>query len=277
MSSAMTVDQTERAAGTALKSLIDAFEIAIRDAIAISESRIGVDHTGRQNIALFIFAKLIAHCMSMDMILSNCNRVLETGGLLDHFTLAALGRVALDASLMTMYISDPNLNRDQWDLRRQIFRLHELFNRNRFLTASSAKDQTPKLPFFETYEERKLALRARIDGLAKQLGYTPEQIEGFLKGQYVFIDGARGAAREAGWDVDAFDFHQAYLSNWVHSHPVSFLRFTEEGISFSRPSDYQLNFCGAVLEITMPYIRKTTERMRAFTGSKDLDQIGHLD
>jgi len=108
-----------------------------------------------------------------------------------------------------MYISDPNLNRDQWDLRRQIFRLHELFNRNRFLTASGAKDRTPKLPFFETYEERKGALRARIDSLAKQLGYTSEQIEGFLKGQYVFIDGARGAAREAGWDVEAFDFHQA--------------------------------------------------------------------
>jgi hypothetical protein len=273
----MAKDQTERAAGAALKSQISAFEIAIRDAIAISESRIGVDHTGRQNISLFIFAKLIAHCMSMDMVLSNCNRVLKTGGLLDHFSLAALGRIALDASLMTMYISDPNLNRDRWDLRRQIFRLHELFNRNRFLTASGAKDRTPQLPFFETYEDRKVTLRARIDGLAKRLGYTSEQIEGFLKGQQVFVDGARGAAREAGWDVDAFDFHQAYLSNWVHSHPVSFLRFTEEGISFSQPSDYQIDFCGAVIEITMPYIRKTTDRMRAFTGSKDLDPIGHLD
>jgi hypothetical protein len=273
----MAADQTERAAGARLRSQIVALEIAIRDAITISESRIGVDHTGRQNIALFIFAKLIAHCMSMDMILSDCHRVLETGGLLDHFSLAALGRIALDASVMTMYISDPNLNREQWDLRRQIFRLHELFNRKRFLSASGAKDQTPNLHFFETYEMRKVILRARVDMLAKQLGYTSEQIDGFLKGQYVFIDGARGAAREAGWDVDAFDFHQAYLSNWVHSHPVSFLRFAEQGISFSRPSDYQLNFCGAVLEITMPYVQKTTDRMQAFTGSKDLDPIGHLD
>jgi hypothetical protein len=273
----MAVDQTERATGVALKSSIDAFEVVIRDAITISESRIGVDHTGRQNIALFIFAKLIAHCLSMNMILSHCRQVLDTGGLLDHFSLAALGRTALDASVMTMYISDPNLDRNRWDLRRQIFRLHELFNRKRFLTAAGAKDGTTNLPFFETYEERKVTLRSRIDILAKQLGYTSEQIEGFLKGQYVFIDGVRGAAREAGWDVDAFDFHQAYLSNWVHSHPVSFLRVAEQGISFSRPSDYQLNFCGTVLEITMPYIQKATDRMRAFTGSKELDPIGHLD
>ena len=75
----MAESQTERAI-TALKaSNRRLLEIAIRDAIKISESRIGVDHTGRQNIALFIFAKLIAHCMSMDMILSNCNRVLATG------------------------------------------------------------------------------------------------------------------------------------------------------------------------------------------------------
>jgi hypothetical protein len=258
----MAEDQTEQTTRAALKTLIDVFENATRDAIAISESRIGVDHTGRQNIALFIFAKLIAHCMSMGLILSKCQQVLESGGLLDHFSLATLGRAALDASVMTIYISDPNITRERWDLRRQIFRLHELFNRNRFLTAAGAKNQTPKMVFFETYEQRKVTLRTRIDGLAKELGYSPEQIEGILKGQNVFIDGVRGAAREAGWDVDAFDFHQSYLSNWVHSHPVSFLRFTEQGISFSHPSDYQLNFCSTVLEITMPYLRKTIDRNR---------------
>src|SRR5579863_2018530 len=51
--------QPEQATGAALKELIDAFDKATQDAVAISESRIGVDHTGRQNIALFIFAKLI--------------------------------------------------------------------------------------------------------------------------------------------------------------------------------------------------------------------------
>ncbi|WP_316227717.1 hypothetical protein [Bradyrhizobium sp. SZCCHNR3015] len=274
----MAEAQIEQETSLALLSLIDDFEVAVRDAITISESRIGIDHTGRQNLALFVFAKLIAHCMSMGAILSHCRRVLQEAGLLDHFSLAALGRAALDASLMTMYISDPGLDRDRWDLRRRIFHLHELFNRKRFLTAAGAgAESVLKLPFFETYEERKAALRSRIEILAAQLGYTPVQIEGFLKGQLVFIDGARGAAREAGWDADAFDFHQAYLSNWVHSHPVSFLRFDDQGISFSRPSEYQLHFCGTVLEITMPYVRNVTGRMTAFTGSSQFDKVGHLD
>ncbi|MGY8662428.1 hypothetical protein Q3C01_08675 [Bradyrhizobium sp. UFLA05-109] len=273
----MVEDETSQTIRATLEALIVAFEKDTRDAIAISESRIGVDHTGRQDIALFIFAKLIAHCMSMRLLLRDHQRVLKTGGLLDHFSLATLGRAALDAAVMTMYISDTSINREQWDLRRQILRLHELFNRSRFLTAAGAESQTPRLAFFDTYEERKVTLRARINGLAKGVGYSQEKIEAILKGQNVFIDGVRGAAREAGWDVDAFDFHQTYLSNWVHSHPVSFLRSAAQGISFSHPSDYQLNFCGTVLEITMPYLLKASARMLVFTGSKDLDPIGQLD
>ena len=81
---------------------------------------------------------------------------------MDHFSLAALGRVAIDASLMTMYISDPKINLEEWDLRRKICRLHELFNRKRFLTATGEED----VPFFRTYEQRKDELRSRISTLA---------------------------------------------------------------------------------------------------------------
>lgn len=273
----MTEDQTRKSIRTTLETAIGGFESATKSAVAISESRIGVEHTGRQNIALFIFAKLIAHSISMGLILSNHQRVLEEGGLLDHFSLATLGRAALDASLMTMYISDPNTNREHWDLRRQVLWLHELFNRGRFLTAAGAKEQEPQLPFFKTYEERKVAIRARIEALATPMLYSQERIEGLQKGQNVFVDGVRGAVREAEWDVDQFDFHQTYLSNWVHSHPVSFLRFREQGISFLHPSDEQLNFCATVLGITTPYLLNATARVNQFTGAKELDSIGHLD
>ena len=65
------------------------------------------------------------------------------------------------------------------------------------------------------------------------------------------------------------------ISYHAGSHPVSFLRFDEQEISFSRPSDYQVSFCGTVLEIALPYLASTAARMQAFTGSKDLDTSGH--
>jgi hypothetical protein len=54
----MAKDGIEQATKTGVTAVIGSFDKATQDAIAISESRIGVDHTGRQNIALFIFAKL---------------------------------------------------------------------------------------------------------------------------------------------------------------------------------------------------------------------------
>jgi hypothetical protein len=95
--------------------------------------------------------------------------------------------------------------------------------------------------------------------------------------QAVFIGGARGAAREAGWNVDDFEFQQSYLSNWVHSHPVSFIRADEQKLSFSHPSEYQLNFCASVLEIVVPYLNAAISRMDKLTGSVNADPIGKLD
>ena len=191
--------------------------------------------------------------------------------------MAVLGRAATDASLMAMYISVPNLKPDEWKLRRTILYLHELYNRKRFLTTSVAEADRKELPFFVTYEAQKTKFEGQTQTIAKQQEFSGEQIEDLLKGQKVFINGARGAAREAGWDVDRFEFQQAYLSNWVHSHPVSFIRADEQRISFSHPSQHQLNFCATVLEIIVPYLEAATSRMEKSTGSVEADPIGKLD
>jgi len=40
---------------------------------------------------------------------------------------------------------------------------------------------------------------------------------------------SKGAAREAGWGLNAFEFEQAYYSAYGHSHPVSFMKADEQG------------------------------------------------
>jgi hypothetical protein len=153
---------TENPIKSARAKLADAlsrFDKSIQAAVSISESRIGIDHTGRQNKALLIFAKLIAHCLSIKLILDSYQSAPNGVGLLDHFSVATLGRAATDASLMTMYISKPDLKRDEWELRKTILYLHELLNRKRFLSASVAEADRKELPFFETTRRIKPNLR----------------------------------------------------------------------------------------------------------------------
>jgi len=256
---------------------LDTLDAAIQEAVSTSDGAIGVVHTGRQNRALFVFAKLVAHCMSVMAIIEKYRGASKGSALLDHFSITTLGRAIIDAALMTKYITEPSLTADEWDLRRQILFLHDLTTRKRFLTAIELAGQPRDTGFFENYDIVKEGLKAKIQDLAVRLGYDPGQTKELISGQRVFVGGSRGAAREAGWHVQEFEFHQSYLSNWVHSYPVSFMRADEQGISFSDPSEYQFSLCQMVLETSATYLNDADARMRIFTGSTEADPVGPFE
>ncbi|RWX63207.1 hypothetical protein EN780_24400 [Mesorhizobium sp. M4B.F.Ca.ET.089.01.1.1] len=270
-------NEARAAALNSMLATLDRFDAVVEDAVTVSDSAIGVVHTGRQNRALFVFAKLISHCLSVMVIFEKYQAVENGETLLDHFSIATLGRAIIDASLMTKYISEPSLTADEWDLRRQILFLHDLTTRKRFLTAIELAGQPRDTAFFENYDAAKERLKSKIEDLAAKLGYDPERAKKLGNGQLVFIDGSRGAAREAGWNVDVFEFHQSYLSNWVHSHPVSFMRADEQEISFSTPSPYQFSVCETVLETSIGYLDDVNARMRTFTRSAETDPVGPFE
>lgn len=265
---------------TGLSYLISSEELfydAMSNSVSISDAAIGIEHTGRQNRTLFIFAKLIAHSMAVAALLEKYHSAPVGAKMLDHFSIAALGRAVIDASLMVMYISEASLNRNEWDLRRQVLFFHDLTNRKRFLT-SMAKAGAPRdEAFFDSYVEIKSDLKQKIQELAVDQGFSAEEQDNLASGQAVYLRGVRGAAREAGWDVAEFDFQQSYLSNWVHSHPVSFMRADQHKISFSDPSEYQLGFVGLVLEICSHYLNEANSRLSIFSGDISKDPVGPFE
>ncbi len=242
-------------------------------AVIVSESNMGVHHTGRQNRALFLLAKLIAHAMSMLVIINRYSNSPKGAALLDHFSIASLARVILDASLMTMYISHPSLQRDEWNLRRYVLYLHDLTNRKRFLTAGQGADEA----FLSSYPGRKAALISKIRLFATSANVKSEIVEDLIKGQKPFVYGSRGAVREADWNVGQYDFIQSYLSAYVHSHPVSFMRAEEHQISFSDPADFQLNFSGFAISTAANYVDQVRDRMTAFSVTGIGDPLGQVD
>ncbi len=264
----------QEAFDTALEQLDD----CLNAATTISGSRIGVVHTGRQNRVLMSYAKTITHCMSLYGLSSKPQTMPEGNQLLDHFSVAALARCIVDSGIMTLYLSEPSLTLPQWDLRRHILFLHDLTNRKRFLTSLvKAQGEGPKPPFFENYNERKRDLLSVIDKRCDELNISPERRDEFKKGQTVFLGGVRGAVREAGIDVNTFDFLHSYFSNHVHSHPVSLLRADEQMISFESPSPFQLGLCATALGAATDYLSAVNARVEIFTGDISRDPVGPLE
>lgn len=251
---------------------------ATRGAVIVSESRMGIVHTGRQNRALMSFTKTITHAMSIQLICSHAVAMRPEVGLLDHFSIGTLTRTLIDSAVMTFYISEPRLSLTEWDFRRHVLFLHDLTNRRRFLTAMRKHAGQPALPNEkDEYQQAKTRILEVIVKRASELSLSVARIEELSKGQTVFIDGVRGAIREAGLDVDHFDFFHAYLSNHVHGHPVSYMRADEQQISFETPSEFQFGFCGLCLEAGAQYLEAVTARIEAFTGNESHDPNGHLE
>lgn len=252
----------------------DALSNATQRAVIISERNIGKIHTGRQRRSLAVFSKMIVHNLAMSAVIQKFFDN-EEAGLLDHFSLATLARASLDAALMTMYMSEPRLSLTQWDFRRQFLFLHDANNRSRFL--KPLRKNGAEFGFFENADEIRDGIRSKIAKLGTELLYSNEKIQEFHRGLHLFVGGTRGAAREAGWDVDEFEFNQSYLSAYVHSHPVSFMRFDEHGISFAGASPFQVEFCQYVLEMTAGYTASVADRMDIFSVPEKGDPNGHLE
>lgn len=255
-----------------------AFQEATRHAVTISESRLGIVHTGRQNRVLMTFAKAITHAMSIQLIYGHAIKMRPEVGLLDHFSIGTLTRTLIDTTIMTLYLSEPSLALAEWDLRRHVLFLHDLTNRRRFLTAMRKLAKEPSAPSDnEEYQRAKAHILAVIERRGNELSLPAPRIEELSKGQMVYMDGARGAVREAGLDIDHYEFFQTYLSNHVHGHPVSYMRADEQKISFETPSDFQFGFCGLCLEAGAEHLKAVTTRIEVFTGSESRDPNGQLE
>ncbi|EGP55766.1 hypothetical protein Agau_L101172 [Agrobacterium tumefaciens F2] len=262
----------------AIKGLRDAYEkfnAATGRAILVSDRNVGQFHTGRQRRALMVFFKMTAHNLSM---LELCAEFIENPDdetvLVDHFSIATLARASIDAALMTMYISEPSLTRTQWDFRRQLLFLHDANNRSRFLKPLKKYGD---IPFFETSDTIRDGIKEKIRTLGATLLLSEIAITDYQNGFSIFIDGVRGAAREAKWDIDMFEFHQSYLSAYVHTHPVSFMRADEHDLTFPGISNFQADFLHFVYTSATEYTDSVTARMDVFSEPGKGDPNGHLE
>lgn len=137
---------------------------------------------------------------------------------LDHSSIAALGRTLLEAWLMFAYMSEPTVSEEEWLLRRSVLELHDVAARYRVL-----KD-IGDLKEAQEYRDKMEALRKAIESSPVFKNLVSERQKKVLSGQELYLHGLRAVVKQAGWDVDHFNAMYAALSSHAHSAPISFYR-----------------------------------------------------
>lgn len=240
----------------------DTCETALAAAVAVSDACIGLLDGWQGHWAAFLHARTIVNTMTIFDVIDAGVRSDGEARPLDHFSVASIARTAVEAALMMLYISDPSLSPEQWELRHLILQLHDTSHRSRMFRAREAGDNG------EEVKQMRAEYRFHIDRIASEIlanpefaKLTPEQRDRILKSRDYYIGGIRNAVRMAGWDVADYDFFESYFSAYIHSMPMSFFRAEQHQVGFSGISEFQFALCGTALALVANALVSTTARM----------------
>jgi hypothetical protein len=109
-------------------------------------------------------------------------------------------------------------------------------------------------------------IKTRIETFAEFRGLAPDRQKRITAGSEMYLHGLRSAIRLMDWDVADFDATYGYLSTHSHSAPVSFMRLSEHGIDFKKPTRAQRDIAGFAIEVSINVLAFSTSRITSLFG-----------
>jgi hypothetical protein len=134
---------------------------------------------------------------------------------LDHASIASLCRALIENVAVLRYVGDVSISADEWACRKYIIDLHDYRNRNAFLNAVGDTNADEKAYDFLTERLLKNSYFKTI---------SEKRQKRLLDGDDMFIHGRHAAMLEFGWGENVTRGIYKYLSNQVHTLPMSFHR-----------------------------------------------------
>jgi hypothetical protein len=236
------------------------FEIRLQEAVFVSEKAKDRPSEWAGMWGSILHARVILNGGSMIKIIEAATGAAAGAELLDHFSVASIARTAMEAGVMTLYVTDPNASEDDFEMRRKVLLLHDTCHRSRMFR-SGEKQSTAIKEMRDMYRQKIIELRMELEAMPN-FAMLPETTRArIIEGRDFYVGGVRGALNLIGWEKSEYDFYESYFSSYVHSMPVSFLRVGQHEIDFATISPFQYTLCGVALNAVSDTLARTTARM----------------
>lgn len=237
------------------RSVLSTFSTGLDLAMRFSARCDGVRVAQRHAWASWLFLRLCIVGQSLHRLATYKGDGQSEVYTLDHNSIAAVARNLIEATVMFFYVSEPNVDENEWALRKSILDIHDCVTRYRIFKSFQNQEQADQFRIMMS----ELRERAKNEKFMQTI--DEKKREQLLSGQQLYINGLRSVVKQAGWDADRFDAVYAYLSAHSHSAPVSFYRTDVHGIDFSKPSRHQFALAGFSLEHADQSIRAACKRL----------------
>lgn len=203
--------------------------------------------TGKHFYASVLFTRLCVSSASLQKLSPN-PELLGRDAQWDCTSACSITRNILECYLVFHYLCVQKVDDVEWEARWRLLNLHDCLQRVKMFdpTNTAPKDEEAAKVVEITIDE--LRTNAYFQGL------TQKQQRHYLKGNKALFMSQDEIVQSYGGDVEEFRLLYRFLSNQVHSLPMSFYRVREQGRGRGVECEVEVGYTALCLEITRNYL-----------------------
>lgn len=226
------------------------FDKTLRKALKLSRDCAGIPSpTGKHFYASALFTKLCVTAVSLQKIAPS-SRLLGQNAHWDYASTCSITRNMVECYLVFHYFCVQAVDEAEWDARWRLFNLHDCLSRKKMFASADIKPEKEASKIIEiTVSELK------TNSYFQRL--TPKQQQHYLKGNNAFFMSQDEIVQSYGGDINEFRFLYRFLSNQVHSLPMSFYRMSEQERGRGVESDVEVGYTSLCLDTARQYLERT--------------------
>jgi hypothetical protein len=223
------------------------FDKTFREVGKLSRDCAGIPApTGRHFHASVLFTRLCVSAMSLQK-LSPHPSLLGQDAHWDYASVCSITRNIIECYLIFYYLCIQVVDDTEWEARWRLFNLHDCMQRIKmFAVLNIAPEwEASKVIEITIYE---------LNSNSYFQGFTQKQQQYYLKGNTALFMSQDQIVQSYGGDVNHFRFLYRFLSNQVHSLPMSFYRVGEQERGRGVESEVEVGYTALCLDTAHQYL-----------------------
>lgn len=244
---------------------LNKFDVAICEAVAVSQAASGRFVEAHKGYATKLFTRLCAHGIALIRAVPLTRWVKSENGNWDFACAAPHVRAVLEGYLLFSYIIETPVSPEEWSVKINIMHLNDCMRRVKLFTALESRDQSASLSA-QADELRERLLKSEFF-----MSMPEPKRKRFLAGEYLMIDSRDERLDKLGIAPKTFSVLWDLLSQNTHVLPLSFYRLEPNGRGTGLENITDRNYLTRFLTIAAETMEEATNLMvGAFPDTTDV-------
>jgi len=246
------------------RASLDMLDNVVRECIFISNSYGGISSpTSRHFYASVLFTQMLTKGVSLLMLAPYTPWASKQIEHWDYSSMTGVARTLIELRVAFYYLCTEECSDEEWNVRWNLFNLHDCTSRIRMFTAFGDEEQVAG------FQAQAVELRERLVSNGFFAALDPKRHKKLLHGQTAYLSPLEEIAERASIDVKDFRWLYVLFSSHVHALPMSFYRIGGDNPDRGRglPSAPEEGYSALCLSLSASLLVKTRDELhRLFEG-----------